>query len=72
MLGFYRPNEGSIQFDGRDIHYLAANELRQNFGVVPQEAVLFSGSLYDNLVMVHHTRALRKSSRPAKPPRFMR
>ncbi len=53
MLGFYRPNEGQIQLDGRDIRYLAANELRQNFGVVPQETVLFSGSLYDNLVMAH-------------------
>ena len=53
MLGFYRPNEGQIQLDGKDIRYLAANELRQNFGVVPQETVLFSGSLYDNLIMVH-------------------
>jgi subfamily B ATP-binding cassette protein HlyB/CyaB len=53
MLGFYRPNEGQIQLDGRDIRYLAANELRQNFGVVPQETVLFSGTLYDNLVMAH-------------------
>jgi subfamily B ATP-binding cassette protein HlyB/CyaB len=53
MLGFYRPSEGQIQLDGRDIRYLAANELRQNFGVVPQETVLFSGSLYDNLVMAH-------------------
>ena len=53
MLGFYRPNEGQIQLDGRDIRYLAANELRQNFGVVPQETVLFAGTLYDNLVMAH-------------------
>ena len=53
MLGFYRPNEANLQLDGRDIRYLAANELRQNFGVVPQETVLFSGSLYDNLVMAH-------------------
>jgi ATP-binding cassette, subfamily B, bacterial HlyB/CyaB len=53
ILGFYRPNEGQIQLDSRDIRYLAANELRQNFGVVPQETVLFSGTLYDNLVMAH-------------------
>ena len=32
---------------------LAANELRSVFGVVPQETVLFSGTLYDNLVMAH-------------------
>jgi subfamily B ATP-binding cassette protein HlyB/CyaB len=32
---------------------LAANELRLAFGVVPQETVLFSGTVYDNLVMAH-------------------
>jgi subfamily B ATP-binding cassette protein HlyB/CyaB len=51
LLGFYLPLEGHIELDGRDIRYLAANELRSVFGVVPQETVLFSGTLYDNLVM---------------------
>ena len=53
LLGFYRPQEGHIELDGRDIRHLAANELRQTFGVVPQETILFSGTLYDNLVMAH-------------------
>ena len=53
MLGFYQPNEGLIALDGKDIRHLAANELRQTFGVVPQETVLFAGTLYDNLVMAH-------------------
>jgi len=53
LLGFYQPNEGQINLDGKDIRHLAANELRQTFGVVPQETVLFSGTLYDNLVMAH-------------------
>ena len=53
MLGFYQPQEGHIALDGKDIRYLAANELRSVFGVVPQETVLFSGTLYDNLVMAH-------------------
>lgn len=53
LLGFYQPSDGLIQLDGRDIRFLAANELRQTFGVVPQETVLFSGSIYDNLVMAH-------------------
>jgi ATP-binding cassette, subfamily B, bacterial HlyB/CyaB len=51
LLGFYLPQEGRITLDGRDIRHLAANELRQTFGVVPQETVLFSGTLYDNLAM---------------------
>jgi subfamily B ATP-binding cassette protein HlyB/CyaB len=53
LLGFYQPGDGLIQLDGRDIRFLAANELRQTFGVVPQETVLFSGTIYDNLVMAH-------------------
>jgi subfamily B ATP-binding cassette protein HlyB/CyaB len=53
LLGFYQPSDGLIQLDGKDIRHLAANELRATFGVVPQETVLFSGTLYDNLVMAH-------------------
>jgi subfamily B ATP-binding cassette protein HlyB/CyaB len=53
LQGFYQPNDGQILLDGRDIRHLAANELRQTFGVVPQETVLFSGTLYDNLIMAH-------------------
>lgn len=53
LLGFYQPNEGQINLDGKDIRHLAANELRVTFGVVPQETVLFAGTLYDNLIMAH-------------------
>jgi subfamily B ATP-binding cassette protein HlyB/CyaB len=53
LQGFYFPTDGAIKLDGRDIRHLAANELRQTYGVVPQETVLFSGSLYDNLVMAN-------------------
>jgi subfamily B ATP-binding cassette protein HlyB/CyaB len=53
LLGFHHPNEGQIYLDGKDIRHLAANELRAVFGVVPQETVLFAGTLYDNLVMAH-------------------
>jgi len=50
LLGFYPPSEGQITIDGRDIRHLSANELRQYFGVVPQETWLFSGSIYENLI----------------------
>lgn len=53
LQGFYQPEDGQIQLDGRDIRHLAANELRLSFGVVPQETVLFAGTVYDNLVMAH-------------------
>ncbi|MFM9971979.1 MAG: peptidase domain-containing ABC transporter [Burkholderiales bacterium] len=50
LLGFYQPSEGQILIDGRDIRHLSANELRQYYGVVPQETRLFSGSVHENLV----------------------
>lgn len=49
LLGFYLPTEGNILIDGCDIRHMSANELRSVFGVVPQETVLFSGTIYDNL-----------------------
>lgn len=53
LQGFYLPQEGSLKLDGIDIRHLAANELRQYFGVVPQETILFSGTIYDNLATAH-------------------
>lgn len=53
LLGFRRQEEGGIKLDGKDITYLSANELRNHFGVVPQETVLFSGTLYDNLTLAN-------------------
>jgi ATP-binding cassette, subfamily B, bacterial HlyB/CyaB len=53
LQGLYRPSEGRIMLDGNDISYLAANELRINFGVVPQETILFSGTIYQNLIFAN-------------------
>ena len=49
MLGFYQPSQGSIKIDGINIRNLSANELRSYFGVVPQETILFSGTILANL-----------------------
>lgn len=50
LMGFQLPSAGAVRIDGRDTRHLAANELRLNFGMVPQETRLFSGSLFENLV----------------------
>jgi subfamily B ATP-binding cassette protein HlyB/CyaB len=49
LQGFYPPLAGAIRIDGRDTRQLAANELRLQFGVVPQETRLFAGTLLDNV-----------------------
>jgi subfamily B ATP-binding cassette protein HlyB/CyaB len=49
LLGFDVPTAGSVKIDGRDTRQLSANELRLQFGVVPQETRLFSGTVHENL-----------------------
>jgi subfamily B ATP-binding cassette protein HlyB/CyaB len=53
LQGLYLPSGGAIRIDGTDTRHLSANELRSNFGVVPQETILFSGTVYDNLIMAN-------------------
>jgi ATP-binding cassette, subfamily B, bacterial HlyB/CyaB len=53
LQGFYLPGSGQIKIDGHDLRHLSANQLRSNFGVVPQETMLFSGTIYDNLLMAN-------------------
>jgi ATP-binding cassette, subfamily B, bacterial HlyB/CyaB len=53
LQGFYWPTSGQIRVDGVDTRHLSANELRSYFGVVPQETVLFSGTVYDNVAMAN-------------------
>jgi subfamily B ATP-binding cassette protein HlyB/CyaB len=53
LQGFQFPCEGTITIDGRDTRHLSSNELRAYFGVVPQETTLFSGTVYDNLMLAN-------------------
>jgi subfamily B ATP-binding cassette protein HlyB/CyaB len=53
LQGFYQPTKGSILINGIDARHLSANELRAAFGVVPQETVLFSGTILDNLLLAN-------------------
>lgn len=46
---FYDASEGQVLVDGTDVQTLPATVLRQRIGVVPQQAVLFAGSIRDNL-----------------------
>lgn len=51
LQGLYVNYTGTVKVDGRDARSMSVNELRSNFGVVPQEAVLFAGTILDNLLM---------------------
>lgn len=47
---FYEATEGSILVDGKDIRTVTMQSLRQQIGIVPQETMLFNGTVYDNIL----------------------
>lgn len=49
VLGFVRPTSGRILLDGRDMQGLDLRTVRRSISVVPQESVLFEGSIFDNI-----------------------
>nr|WP_216848636.1 MULTISPECIES: ABC transporter ATP-binding protein [unclassified Rathayibacter] len=49
-LGFLRPSAGRVLLDGRDIATLDMRTVRRFVSVVPQESVLFRGSIRDNIL----------------------
>lgn len=49
LMRLIEPHEGTIEIDGVDLTSLALNDLRNSIAVVPQEPVLFSGTLRENL-----------------------
>ena len=51
IVGLYAPQEGTILVDGNDIRQIDPNDLRRNIGYLPQNLVLFAGSVRDNLVI---------------------
>jgi subfamily B ATP-binding cassette protein MsbA len=46
---FYDPTSGHLEIDGRDLKTYDLRGLRQNIGLVPQEAFLFGGTIGENL-----------------------
>ncbi len=49
VLGFVRPTSGRVLFDGADMNDLDLRTLRRFVSVVPQESVLFEGTIRDNV-----------------------
>ncbi|MCD8212910.1 MAG: type I secretion system permease/ATPase, partial [Campylobacter sp.] len=50
ILGLYAPSEGAVLIDGIDINQIDPADLRRNIGYVPQDVVLFKGTVRENIV----------------------
>jgi len=46
---FWDPTDGSIMIDGHDLRDLNIRSFRKHIGIVPQETILFSGTVKDNI-----------------------
>jgi len=49
LLRFYKLNSGAIEIDGLNIESVKLRSLRMQIGIVPQDTVLFSGTILDNI-----------------------
>ena len=47
----YKPESGRILIDGYDINKLQLGSVRQQIGIVPQDSLLFDGSVQDNIAL---------------------
>ena len=50
ILGLYEPTEGAVNIDGIDIRQIDPADIRRNIGYIPQDVMLFYGSVRDNIV----------------------
>ncbi|EPJ50359.1 MAG: ABC transporter related protein [Osedax symbiont Rs2] len=51
LMGLYSPDEGAISIDGIDLNQIDPVDLRRNIGYVPQELMLFDGTVRENIIM---------------------
>jgi ATP-binding cassette subfamily B protein len=49
LMRFYDPQDGQILIDGVDIRDVTLRSLRRQIGIVPQETILFSGTIAQNI-----------------------
>jgi subfamily B ATP-binding cassette protein MsbA len=50
VMRFYDPTKGSVQIDGCDVRDVTLESLRSQIGLVPQETLLFAGTVRDNIL----------------------
>jgi subfamily B ATP-binding cassette protein MsbA len=50
IMRFYDPTQGRIEIDGRDLRTVTLSSLRSQIGLVPQETILFGGTIKENIL----------------------
>jgi subfamily B ATP-binding cassette protein MsbA len=72
---FYNPQQGQVLIDGIDVCTLSLKELRKQLAIVPQETILFDGTLAENITYGSEaefsTEALTKAAEAANVMEFV-
>ncbi len=71
---FFDPIKGRMRLDGHDLKDLKIDSLRNFIGIVPQETILFSGTLRDNIAygdLEAEEEAIQKAARAANAHDFI-
>jgi ATP-binding cassette, subfamily B, bacterial len=71
---FYDPQAGQILIDGIDIQDVTLNTLRRQIGIVPQETILFSGTIAQNIAFgrsYYELKDVEKAAEIANADRFI-
>ena len=61
LLGFEKPSRGVIYYDRKDLQQLDMRSVRRQIGTVMQDGKLFSGSIFDNIVISAPTLKLQEA-----------
>ena len=61
LLGFEKPSRGVINYDRKDLQQLDLRSVRRQIGTVMQDGRLFSGSIFDNIVISAPTLSLEEA-----------
>ncbi|MEZ5288641.1 MAG: ATP-binding cassette domain-containing protein [Vicinamibacterales bacterium] len=74
LLRFYDVQDGTVRIGGQDVREVRLDDLRAAFGMVPQDVVLFSGSIRDNIAYARPDASLdevRAAARMAEADAFI-
>ena len=63
---FYKATSGKVLIDGLDINKVELYSLRRQIGVVPQDSLLFDGTIRDNLLLVKPDATAEEMMRAAR------
>jgi ABC-type bacteriocin/lantibiotic exporter with double-glycine peptidase domain len=51
LIGFYRPQHGTIAIDQQKLSDCSLNSIRQNIGLVQQDVLIFDGTIRENILL---------------------